>query len=71
MIFSYLGRALHCSDGKVMPSRVWQKTCLCCTARRGPMQGPLHWEAEKGDVSQVEREAAMLRLYWTHVQGLV
>lgn len=31
--FSYLGRALHCSDGKVMPSRVWQNTCLCCTAR--------------------------------------
>lgn len=35
------------------------------------MQGPLHWEAEKGDVSQVEREAAMLRLHWTRVQGLV
>lgn len=33
MAFSYLGRALHCSDGKVMPSRVWQNTCLCCTAR--------------------------------------
>lgn len=44
---SYLGRALHCSDGKVMPSRVWQKTCLCCTARRGPMQGPLHWEGKR------------------------
>ena len=48
--FSDLGRALHCSDDKVMPSSVWQKTCLCCTARRGPMQGPLHWEAEKGDI---------------------
>jgi hypothetical protein len=64
---SYLGRALHCSDGKVMPSRVWQKTCLCCTARRGPMQGTLHWEAEKGDVhiSQVEGEAAMFRPHGT------
>lgn len=61
MALSYLGRALHCSDGKVMPSRVWQKTCLCCTARRGPTQGPLHWEAETGDirVSQVTGQAAM------------
>ena len=76
MVFSYLGRALHCSEGKVMPSSVWQKTCLCCTARRGPMQGPLHWERETRDictcnVSQVQGEAAVLRLHGTQVQGLV
>lgn len=68
MAFSYLGRALHCSDGKVMPSRVWQNTCLCCTARRGPMQGPLHWEVENSDihnVSQVKGKAATLRLHGT------
>lgn len=39
---TYLGRELHWSDGTETPSLVWQKTCLCWSARRDPIQGPLH-----------------------------